>query len=209
MTYAELIAKVRGRGAFGSDDEAERALVVSARVLGEVLSADEAEAVARALPEALAARVRSATSPRAADVADLFERVARREGVRASIGTEHAQIVLQVLGEALPTSVRARLQKHLGPSFGQLLEPPAVLGAPPPPIEHAPPSPEPGRGTTLATGRPGSRHPLSEAGAERAHADSVARADDPHSDTKLSSSRGLTQERLGETLAEGKPKSVR
>jgi hypothetical protein len=48
---------------------------------------------------------------------------------------------------------------------------------------------------TLADGRPGSRHPLSEARPERAQTDSVVRADNPHGDTKLSSATGLTQER--------------
>ncbi|HLM72216.1 MAG TPA: hypothetical protein VK459_05985 [Polyangiaceae bacterium] len=53
----------------------------------------------------------------------------------------------------------------------------------------------------------GSGHPLSEARFEPAHTHSVARSDNPHEDTKLSSSRGLTQERLEDTLAEGKPGS--
>jgi hypothetical protein len=70
---------------------------------------------------------------------------------------------------------------------------------------HAARTVDPGRGTTLATGRPGSRHPVSEAHEDRAHTESIARSDDPHGDTKLSSSRGLTQERLRETLAEGRP----
>ncbi len=56
---------------------------------------------------------------------------------------------------------------------------------------------------TLAEGRPGSAHPLSEARPERAQSQSVARADNPHGDTKLSSATGLTQEREGETLATG------
>jgi hypothetical protein len=67
---------------------------------------------------------------------------------------------LQVVGEALPHEVRARLQQHLGRMLGQLLE--ARVPEPAPPREHAAPPPEPGEGTTLASGRPGSRHPLSE-----------------------------------------------
>jgi hypothetical protein len=67
---------------------------------------------------------------------------------------------------------------------------------------------EPGRGT-LAEGRPGSHHPLSEARPERAHSHSVVRADNPHGDTKLSSAVGFTQEREQETLAAGHPGSDR
>jgi hypothetical protein len=33
----------------------------------------------------------------------------------------------------------------------------------------------------------------------------MAKSDDPHADTKLSSSQGLTQERFEESLATGKP----
>ena len=40
-------------------------------------------------------------------------------------------------------------------------------------------------------------------GPERAH--SVARSENPHADSKLSTASGLTQEILHETLAEGKP----
>ena len=50
---------------------------------------------------------------------------------------------------------------------------------------------------------------MSEARPETAHAESVARSDDPHADTRLSSSQGMTQERRGETLAEGRPGSDR
>ncbi|HVK68207.1 MAG TPA: DUF2267 domain-containing protein, partial [Polyangium sp.] len=69
--------------------------------------------------------------------------------------------------------------------------------------------PELGKGKTLATGRAGSQTPLSEARPERAHGESVVRAENPHGETKLSSSRGLTQEREQETLAEGEPGPLR
>jgi uncharacterized protein (DUF2267 family) len=160
MTYRELIARMRSLCAFGSDEEAERALAVSARVLGEVLAVDEAEAVAKALPEALARCVRGAEPRPALGLAEVYGRVARREGVRFGFGAEHAQVAFQIVGEALPEEVRARLQRHLGQRLGQLLEP-RVL-EPVPEREYAAPPPEPGQGTTLASGRPGSRHPLSE-----------------------------------------------
>jgi hypothetical protein len=58
-------------------------------------------------------------------------------------------------------------------------------------------------GHTLAEGRPGSRRPLAEARPPAGQADSVARTDNPHGDTKLSSARGLTQEREKESIATG------
>jgi uncharacterized protein (DUF2267 family) len=204
MTYGELVAEVQRRGPFETLDEAERALAVIARVLGERLLAEEAVAVAGALPEPIAGRLRGAGYERDFDVDELYHRVARGEGVGRAFGVEHAQAGCQVLGEALPEDVRLRLQKHLGPAFAPLFAPRDAALPPPRPVHGAQPAP-PGHGTTLATGRPGSSHPLSEGQAERAQTQSVARAQNPHGDTKLSTSRGLTQERLDESLAAGRP----
>jgi uncharacterized protein (DUF2267 family) len=204
MTYAELVAEVQRWAAFEAPDDAERTIAVTARVLGERLLPEEAAAVAGALPEPVAGRLRGAAYQRDFDAGELYDRVARGEGVKSAFGMEHAQVACQVFGEALPEAVRLRLQKHLGEGLAWLFEPRA--GGPPPPRPvHASPPVEPGQGSTLASGRPGSRHPLSEGHADRAQAGSVARSADPHGDTKLSSSRGLTQERLDESLAMGRP----
>jgi hypothetical protein len=62
----------------------------------------------------------------------------------------------------------------------------------------------------LAEGRPGARNSLASGDpALLAHRHSVARSDDPHGDSKLSSARGLTQERDEDTLASGRPGSRR
>lgn len=60
---------------------------------------------------------------------------------------------------------------------------------------------------TLASGKPGSKHPLSGAKPDRAQSNSVARSRNPHEETKLSSTKGTTQEREKEDLAEGKDPS--
>lgn len=65
---------------------------------------------------------------------------------------------------------------------------------------------EPPSGRTLADGRPGHRHPISEADARRPQAGSVA-DQTAHADSKLSSSRGISTERHGESLADGHPGS--
>jgi len=59
------------------------------------------------------------------------------------------------------------------------------------------------RHDTLADGRPGSQHPLSDAG-RGAQRGSIADAN-PHAVTKLSSTAGSSQERHRETLSEGRP----
>lgn len=204
MTYEDLIAEVERRAAFETTDDAERALAVAARVLGERLLAEETAAVAGALPEPVAGRMRAAGYQRDFNLDELYNRVARGEGVGRAFGMEHAQAACQVIGEALPEAVRLRLQKHLGPAFAPLFEPRAPGLAPPRPV-HGAPDVAPGHGSTLASGRPGSLHPLSEGRADRAHAESVAQSDDPHAATKLSTSRGMTQERQGDSLAAGRP----
>ena len=203
MSYQHLVAEVERRAGLETPEEAERVLAVAARVLGERLLPDEAGPLADALPEPAARRIREVRYVHDFDVDELYDRVARGEGAGREFGREHTQAVYQILGESMPEAVRVRLQKHLGPSFAPLFEP-RPEHRPPRPV-HASRPVDPGRGTTLATGRPGSRHPISEAQEELAHAASIARGGDPHGDTKLSSSHGLTQERLGETLAEGKP----
>ncbi len=204
MTYADILSEIQLRAGFEALDDAERALSVVVRVLGRRLLEEEAVAVAGELPDAIARHLLTAQYERDFDVDELYHRVARGEGVERSFGAEHAQAVCQVLGEAIPEDARHRLQTHLGPGLAPLFEPRDTPLPPPRPVHCAPPV-DPGQGTTLATGKPGSRHPVSEAQPERAHSQSIARSDDPHADTKLSTSCGLTQERFDESLASGRP----
>ncbi|WP_437646959.1 DUF2267 domain-containing protein [Sorangium sp. So ce362] len=203
MEYERFVEEVQRRAGLEGRDEVERAIVATARTLGERLLEHEAAAVAGGLPGPVAAAVRGVAYQGDFDRDELYDRVARREGAPRSFGMEHAQAVCQVIGEALPEAERLRLQRHL-PDLADLFTPRAA-GAPPPRPLHAAPPPDVGQGSTLASGRPGSHHPLSEARPATAHTESVARSDDPHAETRLSSSPGLTQERLGDTLAEGRP----
>jgi uncharacterized protein (DUF2267 family) len=204
MDYDQFVADVQLRAGFEGSGEAERAIAVTVRVLGQRLLPEERVAVAGALPEPVAGRLLRTPYERDFDLDELYDHVARGEGTQAGFGREHAQAVCQAIGTALPHEVRLRLQKHLPAEIAVLFGSRDAGASPLRPV-HAEPPVEPGAGTTLATGRPGSRHPVSEGRADCAHEGSVARSDDPHADTKLSSSRGLTQERLGESLASGQP----
>lgn len=132
-----------------------------------------------------------------------YERVAARAGLPAARAVEASQVVCAALAELLDADSRRWLTARLPAELIVLLEP----------HEHparAPESPHAQRRyPTLAEGRPGSKHPLSEAHWERAQHDSVARSDNPHGDTKLASSPGPTQSRENETLAEGDPRPER
>ena len=186
-------------------EAAERAIHATLEVLGERLTADEAHALAARLPSDLEHLLDEAAYEGDFDATELYRRVwerEKREETSLGMAKEHADIVLRAVGTALDEDLCARLVRALPEPVGALLLAP-VRGAPPPhphaPSKHAPAV------ASLAHGRPGSRHPLSEAAPRSGHAQSVARSDDPHADTKLSSSHGLTQEELGETLATGQP----
>lgn len=175
---------------------ARRIVDATLAVLGERLTSDESAALAGCLAVPLREIVAASAYDADFDAAELYERIRRRSGVSASLARENAQVVMTALGRGLPDEVVRRLDHALPEELAGLLHERDV--GEPPPAGAA-------RGHTLATGRPGSRHPIAESPATRAHSHSVVREDNPHGETKLSSTRGLTQEREGESLAAGQP----
>jgi len=131
-----------------------------------------------------------------ADLAIPLEEAVRTPGMTVGVARELIASVGRVLGETLSDDALA-LIAATGADLAQI-----VQRAAPEEMVRAAPSRHP----TLAAGRPGSAHPLSEARPDRRHASSVA-ADNPHAEQKLSSTTGTTQERLHETIAEGRPGS--
>ena len=137
-----------------------------------------------------------------AALADCRPAMSIEDAVRA-LGTTpgHAReliaSVCRVLVEELSGQAVAVLRRAAPAGLAALLAEPEAGELP------SPPAPEPRR-DTLAGGRPGSHHPVSEARAPGGHGESIA-ANNPHAATKLSSSTGATQERRHETLAEGHP----
>ncbi len=203
MDLDRWMEEAAARAALGSPADADRMLRATLATLGQCLVAEEADAVARELPAALAEVLRGARYERDFDPDELFERVARREATSLGFAREHALVVCQLVAESLRPEVIVRLGKHLGPAWAGLLAPRAPSRPPPGRTARSEPRSRPR--DSLAEARPGSRRPLAEGRPEGAHTESVARSDDPHGDTKLSSARGLTQERDRESLAEGHP----
>jgi len=189
---SDLNSKVMLYG--GLREERARPVILSVlTALRRQLGSPEAEALADELPAELATALRHGSY---AGGDDLVASVAAIEQVSAAEAVEHVACVGRALAELLPTDLLARLRRTLPVHSAKLLEP----SAPATDEVYA----HPGR-ATLAEGRPGSRHPLSEARPSTAQADSLVVSDDPHADTKLSSSRGLTQERERESIAVGRP----
>jgi uncharacterized protein (DUF2267 family) len=201
MRHDLFISRVEELSGFAGRADVMRAIRATLVALGERLRDEERAALAREIPRSLRSLLDRAAYAGDFDRDELFARVARHGALDRGRALEYAEIVCEALATELPWDLLARLRRELGPSIASLLvepeRPPVVATASPP------------SGSTMASGRPGSRHPVSEARLDRAQTGSVVRAANPHADTKLSSARGLTQERLEETLASGQPGAVR
>ncbi len=200
---AALVERVRALGGLTRDDEAYRAIRATLSALGQQLSPRERRILHDALPPSLR-RGLGVGAPHPLELKDFFHVVHRREGVSEGFAREHAQVVCRALGELVPRELRARLERELPPAVAELLEAPEAPSAP---LDY--PSPRVEWHHTVARGKPGSRHPVSTSRADRAQRHSVVREDNPHAETKLSSSTGTTQERLHESLATGHPNARR
>jgi uncharacterized protein (DUF2267 family) len=187
----ELISRVVLHSGL-ADERAQAAIVAVLSGLRRQLGAPEAEALADVLPTDFADVLRRGHY----DGGPVAARVAALEDVPLGQAIEHTASVCRALADLLPDPALVRLRHALPSETSTLLAPSA---------EQASGRPAHHRRETLAEGRPGSRHPLSEARPPGAQANSVVASDNPHGDTKLSSSRGLTQEREEESLAVGRP----
>lgn len=204
--FQVLLEKVKRLAGLDTTRQAAAALRATLAVLGQRLPQPERDAFGRALPERARVWLQARRFRGEFDVPELFDRVRRAEGVTLGFAREHAEVVCRVCGAVLPDELRQRLERELPPSWSELFFPPAV-----PEAEGAPPGrPSPGNlRRTLATGRPGGSHPMSESRPPSdVQSESVASAD-PHESSKLSTARGTTQERLGETLASAHPGAER
>ncbi|NUP11419.1 MAG: DUF2267 domain-containing protein [Polyangiaceae bacterium] len=194
--------EVQRTAALGTLTEARSAAAAVVGALGDFLARDEAEAVARVVPSDLSALLHSHArgTPPPATLDTVARDVEDREEIPFGFAIEHTLAVCEAIGARLAPDARQRLVSDLPADLGRAFRR-RELGRPTR-RSHERTQSEPRR--TLAEGNPASLHPLSEAAPKGAQSGSVAEPN-PHADTKLSSARGLTQERFGDTLAEGDP----
>lgn len=185
---------------------ARRSLAATLAVVGERLVDDEARALAEVVPAELALSIEGSEYDSDFGTDELFERVRRREHTSPARAREDAEIVLAVLGGCVNQERRRRIARGLPEQAAALW-----LGECEHEVGEVPPhgAPDTARRKTLASARPGSSHPVSEAAPPSGHTHSVARNPSPHAETKLSGAKGLTQERFDETLGTGRPPSSR
>jgi uncharacterized protein (DUF2267 family) len=201
MTHEELIQRISDRTGLDSR-EAERAAFAVLSVLGERLSRRAAEELAEELPLRIGGFLFGREHGQQFGPDELHARVSAREDIRLGFAIEHTAVVCETIAEALSPGALYRLREALPEDLARLF----AIHPRSPRFERTRAD---ARRHTLAEGRPGSGRPLYAARFDRAHTHSIALADNPHADTKLSSSPGLTQEREQETLASGKPGSTR
>jgi uncharacterized protein (DUF2267 family) len=189
--------------------EAERAIVATLEALSQRMLHIDINVVADRLPKDFSAALRRHCGTEEEFGAhELYARVAQTEDLQLGFGMEHVQVICQLLARQLDTDGLAHLRLRMPDDILALfdfdradsdssLRPAAVPAVPEP------------RRNTLARGRPGSERPLSEGAAISAHTDSIARSDDPHGDTKLASTTGLSMQRRHEDVASGASKTSR
>jgi uncharacterized protein (DUF2267 family) len=197
MQETRLVEDVMQRMGTHREAEARTALHATLSTLGEHLPAADAEAIAAELPADFAALLRGAIPDTFLGLDAFQARVARRSGVSSSFAREHAQAVCAALDDLLAPATRARLRGGVWPEllrpslrdrFGPTM--PATgrsLAEGRPGSRHPLSEAHPIRKNTLAESRPGSLRPLSEVRADRTQSGSVASGENPHGDRKLSS----------------------
>jgi hypothetical protein len=139
--------------------------------------------------------------PRALDV---YTAVAQAEGVSAGVGTEHAQVAIGVLASVLDAESKELLAQRLPDEFGELVrDPTRSAGSSAGSRER----PNPARPSgPIATGAPGSAHPISEAQPSTPQAGSVGAWEDARMDHSLGSG---AEPGSDDSLASGRPGAQR
>lgn len=200
----QFLGRLLDAAPFENQAEAARAARSLLQVLGGLLTQDERAALARELPVELVKLLAIGLPQPRLDWREFHRRVAELAGVPLGLAIERSEVVCRVLCETLAPSTRLHLQKLL-PELASLFELPEEVASPLGESHRSRAAPN-----DLAEGRPGGSSPLATADLRSlAHRQSVARSDDPHGNTKLSSAPGLRQEQDGHTLAEGRPGSRR
>lgn len=201
---ATFVKRVREQGLV-DEAAARHAIVATLEALGAYVPEPERDVLGLALPQKLAHALAARRFRGPGSAAALEKALMKSQHENLGYAREQLEIVCGALGEALPDEVATRVEHALEPSIAALFKPVSRddVGEPPPyELAHSP------KHHTLATGRPGSEHPIATSAPKDAQTESVT-AENPHEDTKLSSTHGETQEREEESLATAHPRTDR
>jgi uncharacterized protein (DUF2267 family) len=201
MNYDDLIEQVMQTAGLSSLQQAERALRATVSAVASCLSAQARTSWAHLLPSDLHLDLLDAPYQAAQTAQQVYARVPAGEGVPQPYAMEHAQSVIRELGQLLDEDTRTSLARELPDDLAALLREPQRATRP----SRAHGHPRQPAGSTLATGRPGAVHPLSESEPHAGQSGSVADWDDARMEHTL----GSGHEETGDPLANSKPGSKR
>jgi uncharacterized protein (DUF2267 family) len=207
MFFPDFLNQLVEHGRFAGAEDAQRALTTALEALGYLLPARLVRELEAALPAQCTRSLRFGESVSASRREREPAIGERAPGVLSGATLERVQEVCAVLAATLPPALVESVARELPAQLSEAFEPRGLPGLTPR---------RRGLEPTLAGGRSGALHPISEAQTGSAHALSSSRPRpaqqgsldeaNPHGDSKLSSARGTTQEREHETLAEGRPR---
>lgn len=205
MEYTLLLQHVLDHAGLRSEAEARAVSENVVAHLGALLTSHDRVAVAGRLPVALADALDLEEPEQVISMDDLVLRVAIRGDVALGTALEHTHVVCEALARSLGEDLTDFLRARLPDDVAALLraERPTMQG--PTHFVHAREAPVAITGSTLATGRPGSNHPLYEGIFGEGHSGSVARSANPHGDRKISSGGAPMRKGRSTTLSGGRP----
>jgi uncharacterized protein (DUF2267 family) len=123
LSEAELIRRVRVHAGCENDEEAVAAISATLRVLGQRL--ETVDVLDIELPERFRGLLSELPKETSFDLPDLYHRVAEHEETPDGFATEHAQVVLHVLGEVVDADGRLQLLAQLPATWTGLFSGPA------------------------------------------------------------------------------------
>ncbi|WP_186778176.1 DUF2267 domain-containing protein [Streptomyces salinarius] len=137
MRLDEFLTRVRDRGEFHSDDEAEQVTTAVLRVIASRVAPEEAAALAAELPAPLDDALRPERGrPESFGRAEFLRRVAQQTGARPRTAEWDAGAVLATLAEAVPRERVDRLLAHLPADCADLFGGPVPHGERPTRAPH-------------------------------------------------------------------------
>jgi uncharacterized protein (DUF2267 family) len=195
MNEETVLRRLQELAAFPQREDAKRAFDATLQALRRGLNEDEADWLAVALGPTLSGPLLRESHAGELPPAELFRWTKRYTKTRKGVAIEQAQVVCRTLAELLPRADLERLKRHL-PELTALFTVPVAEELMELPERQRP------RVTdhTLAGGRPGSSHPLSEAGPTSPRAIGGARPERSQTHS-IPATRDLSQEREGRTFA--------
>jgi len=122
MKYNAFVTEVQQRLELATQGDAVRASRAVLTSLGERLQADEATDLASPLPMEIDRYLRAADSGQRFSFEEYLDRVGEREGVETRTALHHAQRVVELVSEVVPSGELKQVRAQLPADFDELFD---------------------------------------------------------------------------------------